>query len=54
MCRPSSSGLAIIRYAVDGQMGPVTRAAIANYQRDSGLAMTSAIDEPTLNSLGLD
>ena len=41
-------------YAVDGQMGPMTRAAIANYQRDSGLAITSAIDQPTLNSLGLD
>ena len=40
-------------YAVDGQMGPMTRAAIANYQRDSGLAITSAIDEPTLDSLGL-
>jgi putative peptidoglycan binding protein len=40
-------------YAVDGQMGPMTRAAIANYQRDNGLAITSAIDEPTLDSLGL-
>ena len=41
-------------YAVDGQMGPMTRAAIANYQRDTGLAITSAIDEPTLDSLGLE
>jgi len=41
------------RYAVDGQMGPMTRAAIAAYQRDNGLAITSAIDEPTLHSLGL-
>jgi hypothetical protein len=41
------------RYAVDGQMGPMTRAAIANYQRDKGLSITSAIDEPTLTSLGL-
>ena len=40
-------------YAVDGQMGPMTRAAIANYQRDNGLSITSAIDEPTLGSLGL-
>jgi hypothetical protein len=40
-------------YAVDGQMGPATRAAIADYQRDRGLAITSAIDEPTLDSLGL-
>ena len=41
------------RYAVDGQMGPMTRAAIRDYQRDNGLAITSAIDEPTLDSLGL-
>ena len=41
-------------YAVDGQMGPMTRAAIANYQRDNGLAITSAIDGPTLDSLGLE
>jgi hypothetical protein len=41
------------RYAVDGQMGPMTRAAIAAYQRDNGLAITSAIDEPTLQLLGL-
>jgi hypothetical protein len=45
--------LGYYRYAVDGQMGPATRAAIANYQRDNGLAITSAIDEPTLQSLGL-
>lgn len=41
-------------YAVDGEMGPMTRAAIANYQRDMGLSITSAIDQPTLVSLGLD
>jgi peptidoglycan hydrolase-like protein with peptidoglycan-binding domain len=46
--------LGYYHYAVDGQMGPATRAAIANYQRDTGLAITSAIDEPTLQSLGLD
>jgi hypothetical protein len=45
--------LGYYRYAVDGQMGPATRAAIAAYQRDNGLAITSAIDEPTLQSLGL-
>lgn len=45
--------LGYYRYAVDGQMGPATRAAIANYQRDNGLSITSAIDEPTLGSLGL-
>jgi hypothetical protein len=41
-------------YAVDGQMGPMTRAALANYQRDNDLEITSAIDEPTLQSLGLE
>lgn len=41
-------------YAVDGEMGPMTRAAIANYQRDMGLSITSAIDQPTLVSLGLE
>jgi hypothetical protein len=46
--------LGYYRYAVDGQMGPATRAAIANYQRDTGLSITAAIDEPTLQSLGLD
>ena len=46
--------LGYYRYAVDGWMGPMTRAAIANYQRDNGLAITSAIDGPTLQSLGLD
>jgi hypothetical protein len=38
---------------VDGLLGPLTRAAIANYQRDHGLYMTSAIDRPTLESLGM-
>lgn len=38
---------------VDGLLGPLTRAAIADYQRDHGLYITSAIDEPTLSSLGM-
>jgi len=38
---------------VDGVLGPLTRAAIANYQRDQGLYITSAIDEPTLALLGM-
>jgi hypothetical protein len=38
---------------VDGLIGPLTRAAIADYQRDHGLYITSAIDEPTLSSLGM-
>jgi hypothetical protein len=38
---------------LDGVLGPLTRAAIADYQRDHGLAVTAAIDEPTVASLGL-
>lgn len=38
---------------IDGVLGPQTRAAIASYQQDHGLYTTSAIDEPTLDSLGL-
>jgi hypothetical protein len=38
---------------VDGLLGPLTRAALAQYQRDHGLYTTAAIDEPTLESLGL-
>ena len=38
---------------VDGLIGPLTRGAIADYQRDHGLYTTSTIDEPTLQSLGM-
>jgi hypothetical protein len=38
---------------VDGSIGPLTRAAIAAYQRDHGLYETAAIDRPTLESLGM-
>ena len=38
---------------VDGLLGPLTRAALADYQRDHGLYETSAIDQPTLESLGM-
>jgi peptidoglycan hydrolase-like protein with peptidoglycan-binding domain len=38
---------------VDGLIGPLTRAAIAEYQSDHGLYVTSAIDQPTLQSLGM-
>jgi Putative peptidoglycan binding domain len=38
---------------IDGLLGPMTREAIASYQADNGLAITSAIDEPTLATLGL-
>ena len=38
---------------VDGLLGPLTRAALAGYQRDHGLYTTAAIDRPTLSSLGM-
>jgi hypothetical protein len=38
---------------VDGLLGPLTRAAVADYQRANGLAETAAIDQPTLESLGM-
>ena len=38
---------------IDGILGSMTREAIANYQADNGLAVTSAIDEPTLATMGL-
>ncbi len=38
---------------VDGLLGPLTRGAIADYQRDHGLYTTSTIDQPTLSSLGM-
>jgi Putative peptidoglycan binding domain len=38
---------------IDGILGADTRAAIADYQADHGLAVTAAIDEPTVESLGL-
>jgi hypothetical protein len=40
--------------AVDGLIGPNTRAALRNFQRDRGLPITAAIDGPTLQALGLD
>ena len=38
---------------IDGVLGPVTREAIAAFQADNGLAVTSVIDEPTLATLGI-
>src|SRR5437762_1661530 len=38
---------------IDGILGPMTREAIAAFQADNGLAVTSAIDEPTLATLGV-
>jgi len=38
---------------IDGALGPMTRQAIADFQADHGLAITSTVDEPTLNTLGI-
>jgi hypothetical protein len=38
---------------VDGLLGPLTREALTGYQADQGLTTTEAIDQPTLDSLGL-
>jgi hypothetical protein len=38
---------------IDGVLGPMTREAIAAFQADNGLSVTSVIDEPTLATLGI-
>jgi Putative peptidoglycan binding domain len=38
---------------VDGLLGPLTREALTAYQTDNGLTTTAAIDQPTLDSLGI-
>ena len=38
---------------IDGRIGPMTRRALAAFQADNGLAVTSAIDEPTLSMMGI-
>ncbi len=38
---------------VDGLLGPLTREALTSYQDDQGLPSTAAIDEPTLDALGM-
>jgi Putative peptidoglycan binding domain len=40
-------------YAIDGKMGPLTQGAIARYQRDHHMSITSGIDPATLGALGL-
>jgi hypothetical protein len=40
--------------SITGSLSVDTRAAIANFQRDYGLPITGAIDEPTVEALGLD
>ncbi len=39
---------------ITGSLSVDTRAAIANFQRDYGLPITGAIDEPTVEALGLN
>ena len=39
--------------AIDGLLGQQTRGALAAFQADSGLPITSAVDRPTLQTLGL-
>jgi len=41
------------RGEVDGLLGPLTREALTAYQADHGLYTTAAIDEPTLDALGM-
>ncbi len=38
---------------IDGVLGPMTREAIAAFQADNGLSVTSVIDQPTLATLGI-
>src|SRR6266567_7303502 len=38
---------------VDGLLGPMTREALTAYQGDNGLTTTAAIDQPTLDALGM-
>src|SRR6266403_286301 len=38
---------------IDGILGSMTRSAIERFQADHGLAETAAIDQPTLETLGL-
>ena len=38
---------------VDGLLGPLTREALNGYQADYDLTVTGAIDEPTLDALGM-
>ena len=38
---------------IDGVLGAMTRQAIAAFQADHGLAVTSTVDEPTIATLGI-
>jgi Putative peptidoglycan binding domain len=39
--------------AITGSLSVETRAALVNFQRDQGLIVTGAVDEPTVEALGL-
>jgi len=39
---------------IDGDIGPGSSNAIANYQSDHGLTPTGQINDPLLQSLGLE
>ena len=41
------------RIAVDGRIGPQTRAALRDFQSVHGLAPTGRVNRPTLTKLGL-
>lgn len=41
------------RAAIDGDIGPASRAAIRSYQAERGLPVTGRIDSPLLRSLGI-
>lgn len=41
------------RGPIDGLVGPVTRSAIAAYQRDNGLSITGTINSGLINNLGI-
>jgi len=38
---------------IDGLIGPQTRGALATFQADYGLSITSAVAKPTFQTLGL-
>jgi len=42
-----------VRNNIDGQWGPATSAAVQNYQRANGLALTGQLDQPTQVALGI-
>jgi hypothetical protein len=46
-------GQGYYRGEVDGLLGPLTQAALAAYQTAQGLPPTAALDQPTLDTLGL-